>query len=405
MTHTFICKELDLTGNVIHTSYRSETKEDAVRLIRAKGHTPVKVEVEAEKGQDLSQVALFQPRVKTKDLIVFSKQLHTMLAAGMPLLTALDVLAEQSENTTMRATLREMMKQVQTGDVLSVTMKRHPKVFPKLLVDMVTAGELTGKMDEVLEKMAEHYTKENKINNKIKGAMIYPIILSLLVVSVVIFLLTVVMPMFVGMFTSSGVALPGPTQLLLNISDSLKGYWYLYIAVIAAIVMGFNRLKRTTGGKRAWDSLKLKLPGIRKPLAQIITTRFTRTLSTLLNSGISILDGLEASAQVTGNQVVIDGIEQVAEDIKKGSRMSVLLRRVGIFPPMMISMVSIGEESGAMEEMLGKTADYYDEELDAAIQRMLGILEPMMIIIMAVIVGFIVIAMMMPMFDMLKTVR
>lgn len=405
MNVAFRSKEIDMRGQIIETIYRAETKEEVANMIRAKGHTPVKVYLEQEKGSDVSELDIFKPRVKVKDIAIFCKQMHTMLNAGMPLITCLDVLGQQSDNKTLKSVLRDMTIQVQKGEVLSTAMKNHRKIFPNLLIAMVEAGELTGNLDSVLERMAEHFTKENKINSKVKGAMMYPMILSILATVVVVIMLVVVMPTFITMFEGSGVELPGPTKMLIGISDALKSYWYVFIGVIVGLILFFKSVASSIQGRRVLDSFKFKIPGIRTQLAKIATSRFTRTLSTLLGSGIPILQALESAANVTHNMVIIDGIDTVMEGIKKGSSLSLLLKRVGVFPPMMISMVGIGEESGALEEMLEKTADYYDEELDTAIQRMIGILEPVMIIVMALIIGFIVISMMMPMFDMLKTVQ
>lgn len=403
MANLYKCKEIDSKGVIVQNVYKAESEEEVRHLIIAKGSKPLKVELEMEKpvqaGGDL-----FQKRVKTKELAIFCKQMHTMLNAGMPLITALEVLGEQTEHLVLRETLKRMTVQVQKGDILSVAMKQHPHIFPVLLINMVEAGELTGNLDNVLERMSVHYVKENKINNRIKGAMIYPIVLSILSVTVVTFLLVFIMPTFVGMFESANVTLPTPTRILMGFSKSIKSFWYLYILGIAGIVFAFKAFKKSAGGKRFIDQTKLRFPMIKKPMAQIITSRFTRTLSTLMASGIPLLQSLEASANVTNNAVIIEGMVSVSSNIQKGTPLSKLLKEMRIFPPMMISMVSIGEESGALEEMLEKTADYYDEELETALQKMISILEPLMIIIMAVVVGFIVIAMVMPMFDMMKTV-
>lgn len=403
MVNVYRCKEIDLRGHVIETVYRAESKNEIIHMIRSKGHTPVKVSVDEEKGQDIAQLEIFQKKVKVNDIAIFCKQLHTMLNAGMPLLTALDVLSAQTENKRLSGTIKKMATQVQKGDVLSVSMKEHPKVFPSLLVNMIEAGELTGNLDNVLLKMSEHYTKENKINSKIKGAMMYPMILSILVVAVVIFMLTFVMPTFVDMFETNGAELPLPTRIVMGISDSLRTYWYLYLGVVLSIIFILNRVGKTEGGRRVIHKVQLKIPILKTSIAKIATSRFTRTMSTLLASGIPIIQALETSASVTGNQVVIDGIKTVSEDIKKGIVLSSLLKKVGVFPPMVISMVNIGEESGALEEMLDKTADYYDEEMDTAIAKMIGVLEPVMIVVMALVVGFIVISMILPMFDMYST--
>ncbi len=404
MPYTFKCKELDLQGRVSETYYKADSKEEVVHLIRSKGNTPVKITLDEEAVERNTELVLFKPKVKTKDIAIFCKQLSTMLSAGMPLTNSLEVLINQSDNKTLKSAVKEMATQVQKGNVLSAAMRQHKKVFPQLLINMVEAGEMTGNLDNVLLKMTDHYTKENRINAKIKGAMMYPLILSILATSVVIFLLVFIMPTFVEMFVSSGVPLPLPTRIMLAISNAIQTYWYLFILAFAGIIFAVRRALNTREGKTFFDNVKLSIPGIRVHIAKIATSRFTRTLSTLLSSGIPILQALEAAANVTNNMVVINGIEEVSEEIKKGSNLSLLLKRVGVFPPMMISMVGIGEESGALEDMLEKTADYYDEELDVAIQKMISIIEPVMIIVMAVIVGFIVISMIMPMFDMLKTV-
>lgn len=405
MTSTYQCKEIDLDGKVLNTTYKAETKEEVVQMIRSKGHTPVKVEVEATKGQDIATMSLFQPKVKVKDIAVFCKQLHTMLHAGMPLISALDVLQNQSENKVIQKTVRDMVTQVQMGEILSTAMKRHRKVFPNLLVNMIEAGEMTGNLDSVLERMSEHYIKEEKINGKIKAAMTYPMVLSVLIVFVVTFLLVFIMPTFVRMFEGSGVELPVPTKIVIAVGESLKNFWFVYIGVILGTVLAVTQALKSKSVKKVIQRTLLKVPVVGPSMAKIATSRFTRTFSTLLGSGIAVMQALETSANVTGNEVVISGIGSVIEDIKKGSTISSRLKSVGVFPPMMISMVSIGEESGALETMLEKTADFYDQELEASITRLLGLIEPIMIVVMAVIIGFIVVSMMMPMFGMLQTVK
>lgn len=400
MATTYVCKEVDVTGKIIQSTYRGESREEIVQLIRGKGHTPIKVEEEETKGQDIGSLSLFEKKVKAKDIAIFCKQLFTMLHAGMPLINALDVLYNQTEHKTIQKAVKDMGLQVQKGDILSTSMKRQPKVFPSLLINMVESGELTGNLDGVLERMALHYTKENRINSKIKGAMVYPAVLSVLVIVVVIFMITFILPTFTGMFVSSGVPLPGPTRFLLGLSDSIRAFWYIYLVVIFGLAFLIRRFVKTTEGKRQFDRFTFKIPGVKKQIAMIATSRFTRTLATLLASGIPIIQALETAASVTTNMVVIDEIGKVTEDVKKGITLSSLLKKIHIFPPMMVSMVGIGEESGALEEMLDRAADFYDEELETAITRLVQLLEPAMIVFMAVVIGFIVISMLLPMFDM-----
>ncbi len=405
MVAVYKYKAIDNTGRPIEAEFHANTKDEVLSMLREKGYTPVKIELQEQKSKDVGDIGLFQKKVKIKDISVFCKQLYTMLNAGMPLSNALDVLADQTENKVLRLTTKDVYSQVQTGAVLSQAMKKHKKIFPNLLITMVEAGEMTGNLDNVLAKMSEHYEKENKINSKIKGAMVYPAVLSVAAVSVVIFLLTFIMPTFTGMFTSSGVELPLPTRILMAISDAIKNYWYIFIAVIGAIIFSINRYGKTETGKRQFDNLKLRIPVVGSSVTKIATSRFTRTLSTLMASGIPIVPAMEAAANVTNNQIVIDGMKKVIEDVKKGLSISYLLKTMHFFPPMVISMVGIGEASGSLEEMLSKTADYYDEELDASIQKMLALLEPLLIVFMGVIVGFIVISMMLPIFDLSTTVQ
>ncbi|SNR86411.1 type IV pilus assembly protein PilC [Anaerovirgula multivorans] len=404
MASTYKYKAVTSIGQTVEGTYSADSKDEVLRILREKQQLPIKIEEERSRSKKMTELTYFKPRVKVKDLTVFCKQFYTMLHAGMSLSNCLEVLMDQTENKTLKNVIGDVFTQVQKGTVLSEAMKKHGKIFPPILISMVEAGELTGTLDNVLAKMAEHFEKENKINSKIKGAMMYPIILSIVAITVVIFLLIFIMPTFIGMFTSSGVALPLPTRMLLSFSNVLTSFWYIFLLLIIGMIFLFNRMINTDDGKRAYDRLKFKIPIIKGSITKIVTSRFTRTLSSLLSSGIPIIPALEASANVTNNKVVTDGIEMVVEDIRKGISLATLFKKMKVFPPMMISMVSIGEESGSLDSMLSKTADFYDQELEAAIQQMVSLLEPVMIVVMALIIGFIVIAMMLPMFDMMQTI-
>jgi type IV pilus assembly protein PilC len=288
---------------------------------------------------------------------------------------------------------------------LSEAMAKHENIFPALLINMVEAGEVSGNLDVLMERMAIHYEKENNIENKVKNALVYPIVLSIVAIAVVVFLLTVVMPTFIGMFESSGSLLPGPTRVILTISNLLKEYWYLFLVVVILIVTGIISFRKTESGRVLVDNLKIKIPGVKKMSIKIITSRFTRTLSTLLSSGIPLLQGLDVVSKVVGNEVVSNKLNQAREDIRKGIPMSRTIKDIGLFPPMVDSMIKIGEESGALDDILYKTADFYDEEVETSLQKMTTLLEPILIIFMALIIGFIVIAMAMPIFDMVNTIE
>ncbi len=249
-----------------------------------------------------------------------------------------------------------------------------------------------------------HFEKENKLENKVKSAMIYPMALAVVSVAVVIFLLVAVMPTFIGMFESSGQALPAPTRALLAISNALTTYWYIFIVVVGALLGGFLYYKRTPTGMRTIDGIKLKIPVVKETTKKIITSRFTRTLSTLMASGIPLLESIQIVGKVVGNTVVQDKLELSSEDVRKGVSLSRAVHEVGVFPPMVDSMIRIGEESGSLDDILYKTADFYDEEVEVALQKMAALMEPVMLVAMAVVIGFIVIAMAMPMFDMVNTI-
>lgn len=391
--------ELDKNGRVLTGQMVAEDRFDVIQSIKGRGGKVLKIVEREQKSKDIGDLAMFKPRVKTKDLFIFCKQMHTMLSAGLPLINAIAVMSSQSENKTLRQIFMEMQVDLQKGMIFSETMRKH-KEFPPLLLNMIEAGEMTGNLDEVLEKMAVHYEKENKINAKIRAAMIYPIVLGVVAVGVIIFVLVGLMPMFVGMFKEAGADLPGLTKFFLALSDGVKHYWYIFLIVIAAIVFLVSRALRTTEGKRSWNRLSLRIPAVGNSIRMIFTSRFTRTLSTLLGSGISIVDGLTISARVTNNQLVIDHMADAIETIKKGDLISTTLAKTRLFPPMMTSMISIGEESGNIEGMLGKTADYYDQELDEAITKLVSLVEPVMILVMGGIIGTAIIAILMPMFSM-----
>jgi len=262
-----------------------------------------------------------------------------------------------------------------------------------------------GKLDEVLARMYMHYTKDDKINKKMKGSMMYPMVLGILTIGVIILMLTVVMPMFSDMFNTGGGTLPLPTRVMLALSDSLRSYWYVYILVTGGSVFGIRRFIKTKEGRQIYNRLQLRMPVVKGLMAQIITTRFTRTLSTLLASGISIIKALESATETTNNVIVIQLMADVINGVKKGITMSTLLKRVPIFPTMMVSMINVGEETGAVDDMLAKTADYYDEELEAAIGKLVSLLEPAMIVIMGVAIGCILLAMYLPMFGMFENLQ
>lgn len=401
--NTYNTKEIDINGKIVNASYQAENKDIVSKLIRDKGHKPVRIDI-SDFESEKPKLDLFPKKASPKLLTIFCKQMHTMLHAGMPLLSSLDVLENQTDNKYFAKIIKDLSIRVQKGEVLSTAMRAHGDYFPPILISMVASGELTGNLDGVMERMSTHFAKENKINSKIKGAMMYPIVLGSVAVIALVFLLVFVMPTFAGMFSTAERELPGITKFVLSVSNSLVNYWYIYLLIVGGIVIGSNLILKTAKGRLKYDTMLLKLPLIKKPIARIATSRFTRTMSTLLSSGIPLLTSIDSAAEVTNNKYIIKRLEEVSEDIRKGIQLAPLLERVGVFPKMMVSMVGIGEESGALEDMLEKTSDYYDEELDAAISQLVGMMEPLLILIVGVLVGIIIISMLLPMFSLFSVV-
>lgn len=399
----FEYKAVSQTGENINGRYNAKDRNEIMQMLRSKSYHPVLIK-EVSEGTDISKLKLFN-KIKAKDIAIFARQFYAMLNAGVTIIQCLDILRQQTEKPYFREVIEKVYESVQKGSTLSEAMKEHQSVFPGLFISMVEAGEASGNLDVIMDRMATHYEKETKIQNKIQSAMTYPIILAVVSVVVVIFMLVSILPTFLNMFEGSDVPLPAPTRLLLTISNALQRYWYLFILGIIVIVYFIRRYIQTAGGRRQFDWLKLKIPIIKNTVTKVCTSRFTRTLSTLLASGIPLLQSMEIVSKIVGNQVIADGILSVKEDMRKGYDLAGPIQRLGLFPPMVHSMIRIGEESGALDDVLKKTADFYDDEVEVSITKMTTMLEPIMIIFMAIIIGFLVIAMYLPMMDMMQTIQ
>jgi len=377
-------------------------RTDAVNRIRLKGK-PISVE---EKVMGSKEITLFQSKkIKLKDISLFCKQMSVMLNSGIPLNNAVDILEQQTDAKNLKSSLKVISKGLKEGNQLSKSLIEQNGLFPDLLIRMVQAGEKTGKLDEVLERMSEHYNKELKTSRQIRGAMIYPAVLAFLAVAATLVLLYVVIPNFSGIFEQSGVALPLPTRIVLAASNFVQSYWYILFGGVGLLVFLFLRYRSTEAGRYQLDQLKLKMPVVKGPMQKIVTARFASTLATLTSAGIPLVEAIDSAAATTNNAVVIDKLRIANEGLQKGERLTGMLTSTGLFPPMMLSMVKIGEESGSLESMLNKTSDFYEEELEAAIKQLLSLLEPAMIIIMGVIIGGIVASVMLPMFEIANAVQ
>jgi type IV pilus assembly protein PilC len=343
--------------------------------------------------------------IKMRDIVIFTRQFSTMINAGLPLVQALDILAKQTENKVLAATTRDIVFDVESGHTVADALAKHPKAFSDLYVNMVAAGEAGGILDTILMRLATFMEKNDALVRKVKGAMIYPaVIMSVAVIAIAVLLLFVI-PVFESMFAGVGLALPLPTRVVIGASDLLRGYWWAIGATIIGGAWMFRRYYATSGGKLTIDRLLLRVPVLGDVLRKSAVSRFTRTLGTLISSGVSILDGLEITAKTAGNRVIQDAIMQSRASIAGGDTIAAPLQKSAVFPPMVISMIAVGEQTGGLDEMLSKIADFYDEEVDAAVSGLLSLLEPVMIVFLGVIVGGMVVAMYLPIFDMINAVQ
>ena len=345
-------------------------------------------------------------KIKMRDIVIFTRQFSTMINAGLPLVQALDILAKQSENPALKDVTNAVVFDVESGHTVADALGKHPKAFSELYVNMVAAGEAGGILDTILMRLATFMEKNDALVRKVKGAMIYPGVISSVAFIAISVLLIFVIPVFEKMFASVGLPLPLPTRVVIAMSKFLRGLGGL--ATVAAVVGGVMFLKKyyaTSNGKLAIDKLMLKAPVLGDVLRKSAVSRFTRTLGTLIGSGVSILDGLEITAKTAGNRVISDAIMDARTSIAGGETIAAPLQKSNVFPPMVISMIAVGEQTGGLDEMLSKIADFYDEEVDAAVSNLLSLMEPVMIVFLGVVVGGMVVAMYLPIFDMINAVQ
>ena len=398
---SYKCNVIDIYGKKHNISHAADSPKDVIDFLKL--HKFTVVEIKHKQTVDLGKFT--SKKIKSKDLAVFCKQTYAMLKAGVTIVNILEILKQQTENRKLRKYIGLMHEYLLKGHTFSEALQQHKGVFTGIFISMVEAGELSGNIDVIMDRLSKHYEKEYKIENKIKSAMTYPIILSIVCIAVVIFLLTSIMPTFVDMYVNSGVELPKLTMIIINISNFLKQFWHLIILIIAVLIFIISYIGKTPQIKSKIDYFKLKIPLVKNLIIKVAASRFSRTLSTLLGSGTRLIDALETVSGITGNMYVCEKIAKIKEDVRRGLPLSALLQQQRIFPPMVYYMIKIGEDSGSIEEVLDKTADFYDEEIDTAIQRLTTLLEPLMIVVMAIIIGFIVISMVLPMFEMVKTVQ
>jgi len=386
-------------GEMLSGEVELPTKEEVFSYLSRQRLIPVSV-----RKKEVEIRLQFGTGISTREIVIFTRQFATMINAGLPLVQSLDILAEQTENPGLRRAIRRILFDVESGTTLAEAMRQHPKVFTSLYVNMVAAGEAGGILDIILLRLATFLEKNDALARKIKGAMVYPGVILTVAVLAVTILLYFVIPTFQQMFNSVGVPLPLPTRIVIGLSDLLQGYWWAMAGAVALFAFIIRAFYKTDAGELALDRLLLNLPVLGDLLRKAAVARFTRTLGTLVASGVSILDGLEITAKTAGNRVIHDAVMQSRTSIAGGATISGPLKDSTVFPAMVVQMIHVGEQTGGLDEMLTKIADFYDEEVDAAVETLLAAMEPIMIVFLGTVVGGMIVAMYLPIFDMISVI-
>ena len=398
----YIWKGIDAKGNKQKDELEADNLAIARQLLLRKG---IDLQSIKPKPKDLLEyVPALQPRVKDKDLMVFTRQFATMIDAGLPIMQCLEILYEQQTNKTFKPIIRQIKRDVEEGATFSDAIKKHPRVFDHLFVNLVAAGEMGGILDVILNRVAAYIEKMSKLKKRIKGAMTYPAIVVGVAVIVIAVILIYVIPVFAGLFRDAGVSLPQLTLMVLAVSRFAQNYVLWIIAGLIALVFIVRRIRKTDRGLEWTDRLLLRLPVFGILLRKVAVARFTRNLSTLLGSGVPILDSLDIVAAASGNRIVENAVRKARTAIAEGHPVADPLVETKVFPSMVTHMIAVGEATGALDTMLGKIADFYDEEVDNAVDNLTSMLEPMLIVFLGVTVGTLLIAMYLPIFQLADVV-
>ncbi|MCK5124965.1 MAG: type II secretion system F family protein [candidate division Zixibacteria bacterium] len=390
----FEYKGKTLAGSQVTGTLKAKNQQDLEKVLR---QNRILVTSIRKKSADIQ--IKFGTGVKKQDISRFTRQFATMIGAGLPMIQCLEILAAQVDSVELRKILIKVKEAVQGGATLADALGRHPKIFDQLYVNMVEAGEMGGALDVILVRLAVYREKADALIRKVRGAMMYPIVISIVATIVTVAMLAFVVPVFAKMFAGLGSELPAPTQIVLSISGFLQSQVLLIIGTVIALVVGYKFYVKTPDGRLNADRVFLNFPVLGTLLRKSAISRFSRTLSTLLSSGVSILEALEITAKTAGNRVVHDAIQKSVISIAEGETITAPLKETGVFPPMVTQMISVGEKTGGLDEMLSKIADFYDEEVDGAVTALTSIIEPIVVVLMGVIIGGILIAMYLPMFD------
>jgi type IV pilus assembly protein PilC len=398
---TYLWKGKTAKGEVLSGEYEALDKDQVGEYLRKRRIVITSIK---KKPKEIEISFLKKKGVGVKDLSVFTRQFATMVNAGLPLVQCLDVLGKQLDKPHFKKVVSTVTSDVEGGSTLAEALEKHPKVFSDLYVNMIAAGEAGGILDVILSRLAVFLEKADALQRKVKGAMTYPAIVLTVAGGACIFMLMFVIPVFAKMFSDFGGELPAPTRIVMNLSDFIRNYWWAMAAGATALTIAFKRYRATISGRRVTDKLFMRVPIIGTVVLKSSVARFTRTLGTLIGSGVPILQGLEITARTAGNRVIQEAIEATAKSISQGDTIAQPLRESGVFPPMVVQMIGIGEQTGALDEMLAKIADFYDDEVDAAVEALTAAIEPIMIVLMGGMVGSMLIAMYLPMFKMSSVV-
>ena len=394
----YVWKAKSVAGKILKGEM-SAVNESAVMLnLRRMRYSDIKVK---KKAKDLFEnIKFLQPKVPTKEIVIFTRQFATMIDAGLPLLQCLEILAGQQENKTFKKVLAEVKQSVESGNTLADSMKKHPKVFDDLFVGLVRAGEMGGVLDTILRHLSTFLEKSEAVKRKVKGALVYPAVMLLVAVAVVTVLLLFVIPVFKEMFAGAGQKLPGPTLLVIGMSEFLQKYIIYIVIVLVAAFFSVRKFYHTDKGRLLFDRIALRLPGIGNLLEKVAIARFCSTLGTMLSSGVPIMDALEVTAKTAGNLVLENAVMSARKAVAEGRFIADPLTETGVFPSMVVRMIAVGEATGALDAMLAKISEFYEGEVDVAVQALTQLLEPIMIVFLGGVCGGMVIAMYLPIFSM-----
>ncbi|WP_258359260.1 type II secretion system F family protein [Moorella sulfitireducens] len=401
---TFAYRGRDTKGEAVRGTIEADSQELAIRELRSQGifitHCRPVALPPARNWRHL-----FRRPVSRRDLALFCRQLATMLGAGLPIISALRIIEKQAENSSLRESVTLLLRDLEAGEAFYRALERQPRVFPPIFIHTVEAGELSGAMDETLGRLAGHLEKEHELEEKVKSALTYPAIVSMVALLVVIILLTYVLPSFRVMLNSLQVPLPWPTRLILGLSEWLRRLWFLVFLILSGAGYGFYRWQQRPAARYQLDRVLLRLPVIGPLNLKTVLSRFSRTLATLLHSGVPVLTALEIVRRTVGNAVVAEAVARAEESVRDGQGLAAPLEASGVFPPMVVEMITVGEETGALDFMLERVAALYEQEVGAIVGRLASLIEPMLIVVLGGIVGVIVISVFLPYFQVLGGIR